>query len=137
MNTELQMSYCLKRRERSYHIAYFLLSSLKILFTYEMKAVKEISSVFYGDNGAFSSLQELTFWDMPNLERWSLVAMWPTKVPFPYLTHLNLKGCPKLTIQLCLPPSILAMKIYFSNTGVYLASYFARWTSSCLKKLEV
>lgn len=125
----------LKRCERLPPLG--LLPSLKILNISEMIAVREIDSEFYGDTGIFPLLQELTFWNMPNLERWSTEATLPGIELFPCLARFNVKGCPILTPEPCLPLSILEVKMSYSNIGLLVAGDLAGQRSSSLKKLEI
>ena len=90
----------LKRCERLPPLG--LLPSPKILNIYEMNVIREVGSEFYGDTGTFPSLQEFTFWHMPNLERWSTEATLPGTELFPCLTYFDAKGCPNLTPKPCL-----------------------------------
>lgn len=114
-----------------------MLPSLKILNIYEMDAIREVSKEFYGDTGTFPSLQELTFWDMPNLERWLIQSSVPENELFPSLAFLKVKGCPKLTPQPCLPSSILEMNISYSNVELLSAGSLGGQRPSSLRKLQI
>jgi len=75
------------------------LGNLKELFIKGMKSVKSVGTEFYGTSNSpwfqpFLFLETLHFMDMKEWEQWKLTGGKTTE--FPRLTHLSLRGCPKL-----------------------------------------
>ncbi|KAM1289538.1 hypothetical protein ACFX2I_016783 [Malus domestica] len=68
---------------------------LKTLYLHGMHGVRSIGTEFYGDGAdiRFSSLEELTLSEFPNLEEWSSTN---SENSFPSLRKLTVKRCPKL-----------------------------------------
>ncbi|XP_050126796.1 putative disease resistance RPP13-like protein 1 [Malus sylvestris] len=68
---------------------------LKTLYLHGMHGVRSIGTEFYGDGAdiRFSSLEELTLSEFPNLEEWSSTN---SQNSFPSLRKLTVKRCPKL-----------------------------------------
>ncbi|URE24066.1 resistance protein [Musa troglodytarum] len=93
------------------------LARLKIV---EISGMHEISSVddkFYGDFGIFSTLEKLTFSEMPNLEKWQTVER-KTKM-FPSLAELTLIECPKLAkLEVCLS-QVKRLNIWLDNEKLW------------------
>ncbi|KAK9910923.1 hypothetical protein M0R45_034857 [Rubus argutus] len=83
---------------------------LKTLSLHGMESVKRIGFEFYGDSTdiCFSSLEELSLSDFPNLETWSSAN---NENAFPSLRKLTVNRCPKLAhIPLCLSLQHLEMR---------------------------
>ncbi|CAK8564644.1 unnamed protein product [Lathyrus sativus] len=77
------------------------LDNLKELFISGMESVKSVDTVFYGSGSApfqsfqpFTSLETLSFENMPEWEEWKLIGGGSTE--FPSLISLSLSDCPKL-----------------------------------------
>ncbi|XP_058721600.1 putative disease resistance RPP13-like protein 1 [Vicia villosa] len=74
------------------------LGNLKQLFFSKMESVKSVGTVFYGSGSSsfqpFTSLEILSFEDMPEWEEWKLIG--GTSIEFPSLIRLSLNNCPKL-----------------------------------------
>ncbi|XP_058721667.1 putative disease resistance RPP13-like protein 1 [Vicia villosa] len=74
------------------------LGNLKEIFFSEMESVKSVGTVFYGSGSSsfqpFTSLETLSFEDMPEWEEWKLIG--GTSIEFPSLIRLSVKRCPKL-----------------------------------------
>ncbi|XP_058721504.1 putative disease resistance RPP13-like protein 1 isoform X2 [Vicia villosa] len=74
------------------------LGNLKEIFFSEMESVKSVGTVFYGSGSSsfqpFTSLETLSFEDMPEWEEWKLIG--GTSIEFPSLIRLFLNRCPKL-----------------------------------------
>ncbi|URE16169.1 hypothetical protein MUK42_11588 [Musa troglodytarum] len=91
-----------------------LLPSLKELSLIKLTGVKRIGIELYGNGGTFPSLVQLEISDMPDMEKWSTSPTNETtdaRMLFPCLKMLVARGCPKLEVEPCFPPSVESLVI--------------------------
>ncbi|XP_065050201.1 disease resistance protein RGA2-like [Musa acuminata AAA Group] len=91
-----------------------LLPSLKELSLIKLTGVKRIGIELYGNGGTFPSLVQLEISDMPDMEKWSTSPTNETtdaRMLFPCLKMLTARGCPKLEVEPCFPPSVESLVI--------------------------
>jgi len=86
-----------------------LLPFLKVLRISKLDEIVRIDADFYGNNSSsFKSLEELSFSDMRQWEKWECQAVTDS---FPRLRHLSIKNCPKLKGQL--PEQLVPLEILY------------------------
>jgi NB-ARC domain len=100
------------------------IKSLSYLSLYGLKAVKQIGSSLYNNNGigtsiVFPSLRNLDIRDMPELEEWNGI---DSKLFLPRLEMLQIANCPKLREIPNLPSCLKKFKV--SSAALYTVPGF-------------
>ncbi|CAD5163150.1 unnamed protein product [Musa acuminata subsp. malaccensis] len=111
------------------------LARLKIVEISGMQKISSVDDKFYGDNGRFSTLEKLTFSEMPNLEKWQTVVR--KQDLFPKLAELTLIECPKLEKLEVRLSRVKRLNIWLDNDRLWTLtpSNFEGWDN--LEELEM
>ncbi|XP_065019339.1 putative disease resistance protein RGA1 [Musa acuminata AAA Group] len=111
------------------------LARLKIVEISGMQKISSVDDKFYGDNGRFSTLEKLTFSEMPNLEKWQTVVR--KQDLFPKLAELTLIECPKLAKLEVRLSQVKRLNVWLDNGRLWTPtpSNFEGWDN--LEELEM
>ncbi|CAL9111972.1 unnamed protein product [Musa acuminata var. zebrina] len=111
------------------------LARLKMVEISGMQKISSVDDKFYGDNGRFSTLEKLTFSEMPNLEKWQTVVR--KQDLFPKLAELTLIECPKLAKLEVRLSQVKRLNVWLDNDRLWTLtpSNFEGWDN--LEELEM
>ncbi|OAY78826.1 Disease resistance protein RGA2 [Ananas comosus] len=107
---------------------------LKVIEIRGMNAVTCVDDTFSGNDGTFPKLEKLTFFQLPNLQKW---VMEDNQNKFPHLRDLTVAHCPKLKVLHFSCSSLVNLNLLFNQEMLCSTPGALKSFSRSLRKLTI
>ncbi|XP_020099961.1 putative disease resistance protein RGA1 [Ananas comosus] len=107
---------------------------LKVIEIRGMNAVTCVDDTFSGNDGTFPKLEKLTFFRLPNLQKW---VMEDNQNKFPHLRDLTVAHCPKLKVLHFSCSSLVNLNLLFNQEMLCSTPGALKSFSRSLRKLTI